>query len=93
MTFDKEKFLTEIHSFPYWVKDELSLMKYCKHLKYRMIQQEEEKNFYKEQCIKHLTDDKILEINNSLKQYDDAYNNHKSEFMRFSEFNERTKTV
>jgi len=77
--FDKEEFLKDIHTIPSWVKNADDLLKFCKHLHYRLLQQQAICAWYQEQII--LNDDMHYEVNKIQCKYDRAYNNDKSEFL------------
>lgn len=81
--FDKEKFLSDIHSIPHWVKNGDDLLTFCKHIQYRLFQYQNTVWWYRTNT--HLNDEKITEVNNLMDQYDKAYQNDTSKFLPFSE--------
>ena len=83
MKFDKEEFLIEIHTIPSWVKSGDDLMKFCKHLHYRLIQAKSVNSWYEKNI--ELTEEGELELLNIICDYDKTYNQDSSQFQPFSE--------
>jgi hypothetical protein len=81
--FDKEKFLKEIHTIPYWVKNGDDLLKFCKHLQYRLLQATAKNSWYEKNL--DLNDDDHIEVNRLYRAYEDVYNNDASEFQPFEQ--------
>lgn len=81
--FNKEEFLEEIHSFASWVKTGDDLMKYCRHIKYRMLQGQAIERWYQKNF--KLTDEQCYELNKLVCEFDHSYGNHTSEFQPFNE--------
>lgn len=82
-TFDKDEFLQEINSFPYWVENGDDLMKFCKHLQYLLRQNVDMLRWYSKRA--NLTLEEELEITKLERSYKDAYNNDTSQLMSFKE--------
>lgn len=81
--FDKEQFLEEIHSFGSWVKSGDDLMKYCRHIKYRMLQSQAVDKWYQDNI--KLTEEQHGQISKIVCDYNHAYENHNSKFQPFNE--------
>jgi len=82
-SFDKKKFLKDIHSIPHWVQNGDDLLKFCKHLQYRLLQANAINSWYEKNM--DMGDDDHIEVNRLHCAYDDAYNNDVSEFQPFNE--------
>ena len=85
--FDKEEFLQSINSFPMWVKDGDDLMRYCKHLKYRLLQSMAKNSLYSERLTlyREITDEEFMETSEFLDAYNKAYSNDKTVVVPFKE--------
>jgi hypothetical protein len=83
--FDKEEFLESIHRIPHWVRNGDDLLKFCKHLQYRLFQEKAVNRWYQDNMEK-VSEEKYLEVNKIQSDYDKAYNNDLSKFQSFSEF-------
>ena len=81
--FNKEEFLEDIHSFGPWVKTPDDLLKFLKHIQYRLFQSQEMVRWYSSKA--KLSPEEQMEILKISKQYDDAYGNDTSEFQSFDE--------
>lgn len=78
---DKEEFLAAIHQIPYWVKGGDDLLKFCKHIQYRLFQAQDVLHWYHMNA--KISDDQIHEVNEIHRKYDNWKNNDTSEFPPF----------
>lgn len=80
---EKEEFLREIHTLPCWVKNGDDLLKFCKHIQYRLLQAKAINQW----CQNNLDmqDEDLDEILKIQKAYDDAYNQDVSKFQSFEQ--------
>lgn len=85
---EKEKFLEQIHSLPYWIESPEDLMKFSRHILYRLYQTTAELKFVRGKCA--LTDDDRLELSKLSLSYDDAYG-ERQEMVSFEEVVEINK--
>lgn len=81
--FDEESFLSTIHTIPLWVKNGDDLLRFCKHIQYRLLQSKDMLFWY--QMNFKLNEDQSNIVGNIYLDYEKAYNNDKSEFIKFSE--------
>jgi len=81
--FDKEEFLRQIHTIPSWVKNGDDLLKFCKHIQYRLLQTQAIDRWYQRNC--KITDEQSAEVNEIYLNYNRAYENDKSKFQPFDE--------
>lgn len=89
--FDKEQFLQDIHTIPSWVKNGDDLLNFCKHIQYRLFQYQSIARWYGRNTS--LTDEKDMELNNLIHQYNEAYQNDISQFQPFSKmFNKKVQS-
>lgn len=81
--FLKNKFLTYVHSFPYFVKEYNDLLKYCIYMKYKLSKYEAQRDWLERKFIdKHLPEYEKLSDS-----YDDAFHeckDHKIDFEKGS---------
>ena len=82
--FEKQEFLRQIHTIPSWVKNGDDLLKFCKHLNYRLLQEKAINSWYHAN-FGALSLQKFEEVSQIQFDYDDAYNNDVSKFQPFSE--------
>lgn len=83
MDFDKEQFLKNISTIPSWVTNGDDLLKFCKHIQYRLLQAQAVNLWYREQFALNATQSaEVLEIR---KRYDESYDEDKSNFKPFQE--------
>lgn len=81
--FNKEEFLKDIHSIPYWVETGEDLLKFCKHLQYRLHQNKVIDLWYRINI--KLTNDQKIEIYKIIEDCDEAYNNYTRELQSFKD--------
>ena len=81
---DKEDFIERISTFPPWVKNGDDLMKYAKHLAFRLHQSMVALRVYSTNCS--LTDDQQKQFDVLYNDHELAYSEDTSEMAPFSEF-------
>lgn len=82
--FDKEEFMEDLNSLPYWVKNEDDLCTFCKHLKFRLIQTLSLNEWYETNC--HITENQVVELNKICRNFEEAYNESRKKFVKINEF-------
>lgn len=86
-----EEFIREISSIPEWVESGNDLLKYCRHIKYRLIQANKALEYFASHS--KWTGEQSAEINQIMLSYDHAYNKDNSEFIDFANFINRKNTI
>lgn len=81
--FDNEEFLREIHTVPSWVKNGDDLLKFCRHIMYRLLKEKAVNIWYQKNT--KLEDDQYLQVLKIQIAYDDVYNNNVSQFQPFEQ--------
>lgn len=69
--FNEERFIERLHSFPCWIKDEDSLLKYIQHIHYRTEQMRAEYQYYRDTF--KITEEQSKDLHDISNEFDRVY--------------------